>query len=211
MKNLLTRIVKYILGLFVVTLGIALSKLSFFGVSPVSAIPLTMEILCGIKIGISTIIFQSYLLLLQIVILRKKFKFINLLQLPVCICFGFMTDLSVELVSYLPFIEMFFVRIAMTFIGGILIAIGLALYVPANLFPMPSEGFIKTISDVYKCNFSNIKIIFDCTVVAISAALCLIFTKSFGSIGLGTVFLAIFVGIINKLVVKLFKKIKIIK
>ena len=122
-----------------------------------------------------------------------------------------MTDFSVELVSNLPFIELFWVRVVMTLVGCILIAIGLALYVPANLFPMPSEGFMKTVSDVYKCNFSNIKIIFDCTVVAISAALCLIFTKSFGSIGFGTVFLAIFVGIINKLVVKLFKKIKIIK
>ena len=42
MEKLTSRIIKYILGLFIVTVGIGFAVKSNFGVSPVSAIPYTM-------------------------------------------------------------------------------------------------------------------------------------------------------------------------
>ncbi len=211
MEKLTSRIIKYILGLFIVTVGIGFAVKSNFGVSPVSAIPYTMTKIIGLEMGLGTMIFQSFLVVIQILILRKNFELKNLLQIGVSIVFGWMTTFSNYVVGLLPFADILGVRIAMILVSCVLIALGIALYVPANIVPMPSEGLIKTVADVTKKNFSDIKVIFDCTVVLISAVLCLVFIKSFGSIGFGTVVLAILVGIINKQFIKLFKRVKIIK
>ena len=143
--------------------------------------------------------------------MRKNFELKNLLQVGVGFVFGYMTDFSNYIVGLLPYTDVLAVRIAMIFISTVLIALGIALYVPANIVPLPTEGLIKTVSEVTKYNFSNIKVIFDCSVVVISAVLCLIFLHSFGSIGFGTVIMAFLVGIINKRIINLFKKVKIIK
>ena len=58
--NYFTRITIYILGLFIVTLGISMSVKSDFGVSPVSSIPYTITcitVLVGAFLGLITKMF----------------------------------------------------------------------------------------------------------------------------------------------------------
>lgn len=55
MKHLKTRIPMYFIGLFVMTIGIALSVKSNLGVSPVSSIPYTMTCVWGIEMGKASI------------------------------------------------------------------------------------------------------------------------------------------------------------
>lgn len=64
----------YFIGLFVMTIGIALSVKSNLGVSPVSSIPYTMTCVWGIEMGKATILFHIVLVLIQILLLRRKFK-----------------------------------------------------------------------------------------------------------------------------------------
>ena len=86
MKNMKVRIPMYFVGLFIMTIGIALSVKSNLGVSPVSSIPYTMTCVWGIEMGKATIIFHAALVLIQILLLRKRFKPINLLQVVVESC-----------------------------------------------------------------------------------------------------------------------------
>ena len=76
----------YFIGLFIMTIGIALSVKSNLGVSPVSSIPYTMTCIWGIEMGKATIIFHIVLVFIQFLLLRKNFKLItllhNILQLP---------------------------------------------------------------------------------------------------------------------------------
>ena len=58
MKHLNVRIPMYFIGLFVMTIGIALSVKSNLGVSPVSSIPYTMTCVWGIEMGKATILFH---------------------------------------------------------------------------------------------------------------------------------------------------------
>ena len=51
MKHLKVRIPMYFIGLFIMTIGIALSVKSNLGVSPVSSIPYTMTCVWGIEMG----------------------------------------------------------------------------------------------------------------------------------------------------------------
>ncbi len=82
MKKLRVRIPIYLIGLFIMTIGIALSVKSDLGVSPVSSIPYTMTCVWGIEMGKATILFHIGLVVLQLLILRADFRLINLLQVP---------------------------------------------------------------------------------------------------------------------------------
>lgn len=100
--NLKKRLVLYFLGLFIMTVGIAISVKSDLGVSPVSSIPYTLTCVWGIEMGKATILFHAVLVVLQIAILRKKFQVKNLLQVPVGVVFGYFTTFSNYLMSFAP-------------------------------------------------------------------------------------------------------------
>ena len=194
MKNMKVRIPMYFVGLFIMTIGIALSVKSNLGVSPVSSIPYTMTCVWGIEMGKATIIFHAALVLIQILILRKRFKPINLLQVVVGIVFGYFTTFCNYLASFLPSTDNIAMRIVLMLVSTVFIAVGIFFYLPADLIPLAGEGVMQAVSDVTKIEFSKVKIGFDCSMVIISVITCLICIHSLGSVGVGTVIAAFLVG-----------------
>lgn len=194
MKNIKVRIPMYFVGLFIMTIGIALSVKSNLGVSPVSSIPYTMTCVWGIEMGKATIIFHAALVLIQILILRKRFKPINLLQVVVGIVFGYFTTFCNYLATYLPSTDNMVMRIVLMLLSTVFIAVGIFFYLPADLIPLAGEGVMQAVSDVTKIEFSKVKIGFDCSMVVISVITCLICIHSLGSVGVGTVIAAFLVG-----------------
>ena len=194
MKNMKVRIPMYFVGLFIMTIGIALSVKSNLGVSPVSSIPYTMTCVWGIEMGKETIIFHAVLVLIQILILRKRFKPINLLQVVVGIVFGYFTTFCNYLATFLPSTDNIAMRIVLMLVSTVFIAVGIFFYLPADLIPLAGEGVMQAVSDVTKIEFSKVKIGFDCSMVIISVITCLICIHSLGSVGVGTVIAAFLVG-----------------
>lgn len=194
MKNMKVRIPMYFVGLFIMTIGIALSVKSNLGVSPVSSIPYTMTCVWGIEMGKATIIFHATLVLIQILILRKRFKPINLLQVVVGIVFGYFTTFCNYLATFLPSTDNIAMRIVLMLVSTVFIAVGIFFYLPANLIPLAGEGVMQAVSDVTKIEFSKVKMGFDCSMVIISVITCLICIHSLGSVGAGTVIAAFLVG-----------------
>lgn len=202
-SNMAVRVPVYIIGLFIMTLGVGISVKSDLGVSPVSSIPYTMTCVWGIEMGKATIIFHAALVLLQVILLRRRFKIKNLLQVPVGVMFGYFTTFSNYLMSFFPDPGHIAVQLGMLLISTTLIAFGLFLYVPADIVPLAGEGAMLAIADVVKKQFSTIKLIFDISMVAISLAVCLILLHSLGSVGIGTVIAAVLVGVELKLITRL--------
>ena len=202
MKHLKVRIPMYFIGLFIMTIGIALSVKSNLGVSPVSSIPYTMTCVWGIEMGKATILFHIVLVVIQILLLRKKFKPVQLLQILVGIVFGYFTTFCNYMVSYLPTPHNLAIRIVMVLASTIFVAFGIFLYLPADLIPLAGEGCMQAVSTVTNIEFSRVKIGFDCTMVVVSAITCLTLLHSLGSVGAGTIIAAIlvgtFVGMINR-------------
>ncbi len=194
MKNMKVRIPMYFVGLFIMTIGIALSVKSNLGVSPVSSIPYTMTCVWGIEMGKATIIFHAALVLIQILILRKRFRPLNLLQVVVGIVFGYFTTFCNYLATYLPSTDNMVMRIVLMLVSTVFIAVGIFFYLPADLIPLAGEGVMQAVSDVTKIEFSKVKIGFDCSMVVISVITCLICIHSLGSVGVGTVIAAFLVG-----------------
>ncbi|CBZ48609.1 unnamed protein product [Streptococcus gallolyticus subsp. gallolyticus ATCC BAA-2069] len=192
--HLSKRLIMYFLGLFTMTIGVALSVKSNLGMSPVSSIPYTMTCIWGIEMGKATIIFHCFLVLLQMILLRRNFKPVNLLQVLVGIVFGYFTTFCNWGVSFLPTPENLVIRLLMMLISTVIIAFGIFMYLPPNIMPLAGEGAMKAVSDVTGIAFPKVKVGFDITMVVISLISCLIFIKGLGSVGIGTIVAAFLVG-----------------
>ena len=203
-SNIVVRCIIYFFGLLIMTLGVAVSVKSDLGVSPVSSIPYTMTCVWGIEMGKATIVFHATLVLVQVILLRREFRIKNLLQIPVGVLFGYMTTFSNHLMTFLPDPGNIYIRLGMVVISTVLVAIGLFFYVPADIIPLAGEGVMLAISKVADKAFSTVKIAFDVTMVVISLITCLILIHSLGSVGIGTVIAAVMVGMVLKLITKLF-------
>ena len=173
-NNLKIRIPMYFFGLFLMTIGIAVSVKSNLGVSPVSSIPYTMTCVWGIEMGKATILFHTFLVLIQILLLRRNFKPVNLLQIAVGVIFGYFTTFCNYLVTFLPTPSNLPIRIVMMLISAMIIAVGIFFYLPPNLMPLAGEGAMQAVSQITGMAFSKVKVRFDCTMVVISVLTCLI-------------------------------------
>lgn len=196
----------YFIGLFVMTIGIALSVKSNLGVSPVSSIPYTMTCVWGIEMGKATILFHIVLVLIQILLLRKKFKPVQLLQVVIGVVFGYFTTFCNYMVSFLPTPENLGIRIIMVLASTVFVAFGIFLYLPADLIPLAGEGCMQAVSSVTHIEFSKVKIGFDCTMVLVSAITCLTVLHNLGSVGAGTIIAAILVGTLVGIINRAFGK-----
>ena len=98
----------------------------------------------------------------------------------------------------------------MVLASTLFIAFGIFLYLPTDIMPLAAEGVTQAVSQVSGIEFSKVKTGFDVSVVTVSLITCLIFIKSLGSVGIGTVIAAVLVGtelgIISKLTEKRNKK-----
>ena len=80
-----------ILGLFFSAQGVAITKLGALGVSPISSVANVMSLrLPALSLGNWLIIWNCVLILGQILILRRKFQPIQLLQIPLSFLFGYL-------------------------------------------------------------------------------------------------------------------------
>ena len=205
-SRLKNRLVLYFGGFFIMTLGIAISVKSDLGVSPVSFIPYTITCVFGLEMGKATILFHIGLVLLQILVLRKAFQAKNLLQVVVGVIFGYFTTFCNYLMTFLPDPHNLLVRLGMMLISVFLIAFGIFLYVPTDIMPLAGEGAMLAISQVSGVAFSTVKIIFDCSMVAISLVTCLVMLHALGSVGVGTIAAAVLVGTALKGITKVLGK-----
>ena len=188
------RLALYFLGLFIMTAGIAFSVLSDLGVSPLSTLPYAVELWTGFDMGLGTMVMHAFFVLAQLILLRKKFHPIILLQIPAGIVFGWFTTLCNGLVLMIPRTDFIPLQILLQLISILLVAIGIYIYLPANIIPLAGEGIVRAISDTFKWQFAKVKIFFDASIVVISGVLCFLTVGRLGSVGIGTVMSALLTG-----------------
>ena len=69
----------FIIGLFINALGVSIITKADLGTSPISAIPYALSLKFPLTLGELTVVFSLILVVLQIAILRKNFKFEHVL------------------------------------------------------------------------------------------------------------------------------------
>lgn len=70
-------------GLLIMSFGIACSIKAELGTSPVSSLPFVLSQFTPLSVGIASVLLNSTLILLQILLLRRQYDPIQLIQLPV--------------------------------------------------------------------------------------------------------------------------------
>ena len=184
-------------GLLIMAFGIAFSIQGVLGTSPISSLPYVVSLLIPLTVGEATICLHVVLILLQILILRRNYDPIQLMQLPVAVVFGYLTDLGVWVVQGLP-VPNYGVQWLYCLIGVVLVAVGVALEVIAGVVTLAGEGFILAVCQVTAIPFGNMKVGFDLTLVAISVVLSLGFLHGLYGVREGTVAAAVLVGLTAK-------------
>ena len=199
MKNL-KRIVIYICGIFILALGGVLAIKSNLGASPISSLPLSISRVTSLSLGTAaTLLFIVYVGI-QIILLRKDFKPIQLLQIIFAVLFGQIMNFFNGIININ--VDNFYLKIFICVLSFFVTALGVFLTITANIVPVAPDGLTQVISLKRKIDFGKAKIYFDSLVVVLSIAILLLSGKSLEGIGIGTILSAILVGrivfIINK-------------
>ena len=197
----LKRYLIFLLGLFVNSLGVSLITKANLGTSPISSIPYVLSLNFPFTLGNFTIFFSIFLIVLQLIILRKNFKLEHILQIPVSIIFGYFIDLTMILFSWVnP--EAYIMKIVYLLIGCLILGVGVYMEVLADVVMLPGESFVRAIVLTWKTNFGTTKICFDVSMSVIAAVLSFVFAGRLAGVREGTVIAALLVGFIARLIGK---------
>ncbi len=201
------RYILFIISLFFSALGVAFTKHGELGVSPISSVANVMSYqFSTLSLGTWLIIWNCVLIVGQILILRKNFQLIQLLQIPLSFLFGWFTDLGMWIVSFIP-VNFYPARLMMVLIGIVILGFGISLAVTANVIMNSGEAFVKAVSDTIHKDFGNVKIAFDILCVILALVLSLVFFD-FTIIGTreGTIISALLTGLTVKFFTPKLKK-----
>ena len=142
--NKLKRYVIFLIGLFVNSLGVSLITKASLGTSPISSIPYVLSLSFPFTLGNFTIFFSVFLILLQLLILRKNFKLEHVLQIPVSIIFGYFIDLTMLLFAWVnP--QAYVMKIVYLLIGCLILGVGVYMEVLADVVMLPGESFVRAV------------------------------------------------------------------
>ena len=197
----LKRYLIFLVGLFVNSLGVSLITKANLGTSPISSIPYILSLNFPFTLGNFTIFFSIFLIVLQLIILRKNFKLEHILQIPASIIFGYFIDLTMILFSWVnP--EAYIMKIVYLLIGCLILGVGVYMEVLADVVMLPGESFVRAIVLTWKTNFGTTKICFDVSMSVIAAVLSFVFAGRLAGVREGTVIAALLVGFIARLIGK---------
>lgn len=194
------RIIVYALGLLVLAFGVSFSLTSNLGVSPVTSVPYILSLATGMEIGNMTIIVFCVYVLIQFLIIRERFRWKDLLEVPCAILFGKFVTLTNLLLGVKP--STYGQQLLLMFSALICIGVGLQLYLAAQEIPQAADGLVQAISQRTGMKLANTKNLFDLASVAFSASVSYIATGHLNGLREGTLFLAFGVGRVLALVNK---------
>ena len=200
--RLVKRYLVLCLGLTIMAFGVAFSIKAGLGTSPISSVPYVVSLFSPLTVGTATICMHCVFILLQILLLRRKYDPIQLMQLPVALLFGYLTDFAVWCIKGIS-CSSYLDQWALCAIGILLVGIGVSLEVTAGVVVLAGEGFVLAVCRVFPIKFGNMKIAFDVSLVIIGCILSFIFLHGLYGVREGTIAAAILVGTtarqINKL------------
>jgi len=192
--GLLKRCVAFVLGLFVMALGIALSIKANLGTTPISSVPYVYSLKPALSMGSITVLMHGVFILLQIALLRRDYQYIQLLQLPVALAFGVFTDVTLHLVAAHSYVSSYFLQWLLCILSVVLVAFGVFLEVKAKVVYLAGEGACVAIAKVFHWEFGKVKVGFDCTLVAVALLSSAVMFHGVQGVREGTIVSAVLVG-----------------
>ena len=196
--ELIKRSIFLLVGLFVNGLGVSFITKAGLGTSPITSIPYTLSLGFTPTVGMFTLVFNIFLVILQVILLRRNFQLQNLLQLPIIALFSFFIDLTMSLLGFMQ-PETYAMKVVSLIVGCLILGFGVFMEMVANVAMLPGEATVRAVSDVFSTDFGKTKIAFDSSMTIIAAILSFIMFKHLDGVREGTIVAAILVGFIARL------------
>lgn len=196
--ELIKRYIFLLVGLFVNGLGVSFITKAGLGTSPITSIPYTLSLSFTPTVGMFTLVFNIFLVILQVILLRRNFQLQNLLQLPIIALFSFFIDLTMSLLGFIQ-PETYVLKVISLVIACLILGFGVFMEMVANVAMLPGEATVRAVSDVFSTDFGKTKIAFDSSMTVIAAILSFIMFKHLDGVREGTIVAAILVGFIARL------------
>ena len=201
----------YILGLVSLALSAAFMERADFGVSMVVAPAYLLHLkvsqyLPFFSFGMAEYTLQAVLLIVMVIVIRK-FRLSYLFSFVTAVVYGFVLDLSMMCVAFIPS-ELLVTRIILYIIGLLGCAIGVSLLFHTYISPEVYELFVKEVSGIMKIDINKFKTIYDLSscVLAIIMSFMFFGLWHFEGVKIGTVVCALLNGATIGMFSKLFDK-----
>ncbi|MBQ1258376.1 MAG: hypothetical protein IIX93_14020 [Clostridia bacterium] len=170
--------IAYIVGMITLAVGTAFMERADFGISMVVAPAYLIHLkvsqaLLFYTFGMSEYIFQAFLLILLSVVMRR-FKKSYLFSFVTAVLYGITLDLTMSLVSLLPFSGMW-ARVVYYVLGMALCSVGVAFFFKTYISPEAYELFVRDISDKYSAGITKVKTVYDVVSCLIGVIMSFIF------------------------------------
>lgn len=196
--ELIKRYIFLLVGLFVNGLGVSFITKAGLSTSPITSIPYTLSLGFTPTVGMFTLVFNIFLVILQVILLRRNFQLQNLLQLPIIALFSFFIDLTMSLLGFMQ-PETYAMKVVSLIVGCLILGFGVFMEMVANVAMLPGEATVRAVSDVFSTDFGKTKIAFDSSMTVIAAILSFIMFRHLDGVREGTIVAAILVGFIARL------------
>lgn len=189
----------FLSGVFVMSVGIALSVHGQLGTAPISTFPAVLNAATSWSVGSVTVVMNMVFVLVQVLILRRRFQLFQLVQLPIAMVFGAVIDLSLFLTSWTQ-TNNYLLQWVVTICGALILGIGVYIQIQPKLLYLPGEGLVMALTQVTGVRFGTMKQLVDWSLVIISAIVSLILMHRLEGVREGTVFAAFAVGGVVKFI-----------
>ena len=188
-KNLIKRILLYILGMNIMAIGIVLNTRTDLGVAAISSVPFAYSILLNMSLGLATFILNIIFILVQCFLL-KKLDITLSLQIPMAILVSIFIEIYDIIMPHTKLI--FAIAFIVLLISNSLTGVGVYLMTKSDLDP--GNGIVETLCKVLNKPFSYLRIRFDIMLVIFTCLSGVIIKHKIVGIGLGTIVSAYLIG-----------------
>lgn len=195
-KEIVYRILIYIVGLLLLALGITLNTRTNLGVSPLISVAFCVSKLTDVNIGNMTFLWYVVFVAVEIMchIRMKKYKSIiaDILQIPLSVVFTrFMNLFTIVIPDMTGNVAG---RLVVLFVAIVLTGMGMVFTLNVRLIPNPGDGIVQALADLFHAKISTVKNVLDTVCAVSTVVLGLVFAGKIIGIGIGTVLAVILVG-----------------
>lgn len=174
----------YVIGISILTLGIALTIIVNLGASPIDALLVGLHQNFGLTVGSWEYIIAIFLLFINSLLNQKKPQ---ILALTTAFLVGMGIDFWLNIFNPPNIFNALWINIPMLLFGTVLCSLGIATYLQAEFLPSPFDGTMLAISNRFKIKMFWAKTI----LMSIFLLLAFIFN---GPIAAGTIVILILSG-----------------
>ena len=202
------RIALMLVGIAVMALGIDIVVKADLGNSPISATPNVLSLgFTAVSFGTFMLGWLCFLVLVQIGLLRREFRLVDLWQIPISVFFGVCIDAFMALLG--PAAPTSYVASWLWLVGGMaVLALGIVMTVVSGTVMNCGEAVVQAVVRKTGARFGTVKVGFDLACAALACLCSFLFVGHLAGVREGTFVCAAFTGVIVNVYMGLYGKLR---